>query len=116
MLDDSELERTYGEGDLAAARRLLVAGADPNEDLPLGRLVDRAVFDERYEWADLFASYGGDFDRGDEQGMTPLHRAAAARDEPESVRRLIMLGASVSVRTRAGGRHSTSPPRIGTTV
>jgi ankyrin repeat protein len=34
--------------------------------------------------------------------MTPLHRAAAARDEPESVRRLIMLGASVSARTPAG--------------
>jgi hypothetical protein len=102
MLDDSELERTYEEEDLAAARRLLAAGADPNEDLPLGRLVDRAVFDERYEWADLFSPYGGDFDRADEQGMTPLHRAAAAGDEPERVRRLILLGASVSARTPAG--------------
>jgi ankyrin repeat protein len=99
---NSDLERAYEEKDLRAAQRLLEAGADPNEDLELGRVTDRAVFDERYDWADLFASYGGDFGLPDMEGMAPLHRAASQRDEPKPVRRLIQLGAPVSQRTATG--------------
>lgn len=98
---DSALERIYDEEDLNEARRLLEAGADPNEDLPLGRLVDRAIFDDRYEWAELFATHGGDFEQPDARGLTPLHRAAARSDAPEPVLQLIRLGVTVSPRSPA---------------
>ena len=102
MLDDSELEQAYEEKDWDAALQLLEEGADPNEDLPLGRLVDRAVDDGRDDWVELFASHGGDFELPDRQGMTLLHRAAAAGDNGERVRRVISLGVSISPKTPKG--------------
>jgi hypothetical protein len=102
-LYDSELERAYEEQRLDEARRLLEAGADPNAELPLGCLVDRALFDDgRKEWVALFRSYGGAFDRPDEHGLAPLHRAAAGRDDPELVRLLVGLGVPVSPHSPAG--------------
>jgi uncharacterized protein len=100
---DSELERAYEDQDFDKARRLLETGADPNQELPLGCLVDRAVFDDgREEWVALFGSYGGAFDRPDESGLTPLHRAASGSDDPALVRLLVGLGVSVSPRSPAG--------------
>ncbi len=100
---DSALERAYEEQNLEEARRLLEAGADPNDPLPLGRLVDRAVFDDRGdEWVKLFALFGGAFDRSDEDGLTPLHHAATRSDDPEVVRLLLGLGVQVSPRSPTG--------------
>jgi len=100
---DSELERAYEEERLDEARRLLEAGADPNRELPLGCLIDRAVLAAgRKEWVALFRSYGGAFDRPDKNGLTLLHQAAIRSDDPERVRLLVRLGVPASPRSPAG--------------
>ncbi len=83
-------------GDLVAMRRLLEAGADPNDRGPRGSMwppLMHAVHEGQIEAVRLLLDYGADPDSGGPHGYTALMMAAADRD-PSIVSLLLDRGAA----------------------
>jgi ankyrin repeat protein len=96
------LLRAVETGDVAQARRLLTAGANPNDDgwgLPL---IDEAVDRQDAAMVALLVEFGADLTGVDAEGRTRLHRAAAAADDPDPIGFLIDVGLDPNATDSAG--------------
>jgi len=99
---------------VAAARYILDAGADPNAQNRRGATPLHYACDPRpasggvwhprrqTEMISRLLEQGADIERADRGGATPLHRAVRARS-PAAVRRLLEAGARVGCRLGKGG-------------
>lgn len=98
------LERAVEEGDVAAAGRLLAAGADPNGNC---HGLETSVLEVAVNRGDrpmvaLFQGHGADINLVGERGRSWLHRAAGSRDRSPQLAMLLGLGADPNARDDAG--------------
>lgn len=105
LSDDNALARAIEADDLAAARALLVAGADPNQPLsydarPLAWAVER----QDGAMVELLLAHGAKANRADAEGLTPL-ALACERGDGAIVGQLLDARADV----RKAGPEGTTP-------
>lgn len=99
----TKLIRSALAGEVAAVRRQLSAGADPNSLSPEGEpvLVLASLRDENVQAVCELLKAGAEVDRIDEEGNTAL--IGCVRDENmKTVQQLVEHGADVNARNRAG--------------